>query len=486
MTYQELSAARRETNDQLGDLYTRAADRELTPEEAAEERTLTRSLRQINEQMSSLSRDREYQNAAAQDRRANMPARFREFLQAVRKVNSATEREILLAPGLNSNGTANTDGNIEAAGAVRLTLHDVLPTLREGLDLPEGLHIVTGVSGNEIYPVSLNDVEMEEVGEVEALTDQVLDFASITPTVRRAGITVPVSNMAIDNAAFDLMGFVQRKFGVAFREYWAKKIYSRAEWKGNKGAFSGLAPEGVIDIASGQAYKLILLAVARFLNKGYFEGEVCLTMDRVTEAELKATPKVEGSGGGFIIENGRCAGYPYTTSHYVNTEFNAEGKLVAGKGRYLLIGVYDWLAAQQHGDVRLTIDATSQGVAKRNITAITLNTAFSMTDLSAYTAGANGKTQAFACYLIVDGEEKVVVASQHAVKIAKGETKTISAATNIAGAKITYAVTKTLSGVSVSPQGVITAGTTAGTAEITVTATAGEETATDVVTVEVV
>ena len=64
-----------------------------------------------------------------------------------------------------------------------------------------------------------------------------LNFAQITPTVRRVGLTVPVSNMAIDNAAFDLMAFVQTKFGIALREYIAKKIYSLAKWDGNKGPF---------------------------------------------------------------------------------------------------------------------------------------------------------------------------------------------------------------------------------------------------------
>ena len=61
----------------------------------------------------------------------------------------------------------------------------MIPTLHEGLGLPVGLNVVTGVTGNEVWPVSINDVEMEEVGEVNALEDQVLNFAQITPTVRR-------------------------------------------------------------------------------------------------------------------------------------------------------------------------------------------------------------------------------------------------------------------------------------------------------------
>ena len=486
MTFDELAAARREANDKLGELYLKAANRELKEDEKQTELNLSRELKQINEAMQTLNRENEHEKAMGEHRQETLGAQFRELLKDVRTNPGKATREILLAPGSNSDGTSNVSANIDASGAIRLTIHDLIPTLHEGLGLPETLNIITGVTGNEIWPVSINDVEMEEVGEIEALSDQVLNFANITPTVRRIGLTVPVSNMAIDNAAFDLMAFVQSKFEIAFREYFAKKIYSRAEWSGNKGAFSNLAPIGVITIGSGNEYKQILEAVARFSDKGFFEGEVCLSMDRVTEAQLMATPKIKGAAGGFVIENGRCCGYRYTVSHFVNTELNASGKLVAGKGRYLEIGYYEWFAAQTHGDVRLTIDATSQQVSKRNLTAITMNLAASLTDLSIYINGAGGTTQAFACYAVMDADTPQVLASQHAVTIAKNGSKTVPAICNVAGAVITYAVTTSLTGVSVTNAGVISVGTTAGTAVVTVTATLPDEsTVTDTITVVV-
>ena len=471
MTFEELAVARREANDKLGDLYMKAANRELTDDEKMTETNITRELKQIDEQMKVLNREHEHDKALGDHRSENMQAQLRELLRDVRVNPGKAEREILLAPGNNSDGTANVNGNIDASGAIRLTIHDLIPTLHEGLGLPEGLNIVTGVEGNEIWPVSVNDVEMEEVGEIDALSDQVLEFANITPAVRRIGLTVPISNMAIDNAAFDLMSFVQSKFTIAMREYWAKKIYSRAEWTGNKGAFSGLNPVGVITLGGGDTYKQILKAIAEFSDKGFFEGNVCLSMDRVTEAELMATPKIEGAAGGFIIENGRCCGYPYTVSHFVNSELNEQGKLVAGAGRYLEIGYYEWMAAQTHGNVRLTIDATSQAVSKRNITAVTLNLAASITDLSTKINGAGGVTQAFGCYAVMDANTPQVLAGQHTVFLAKNGTKQLSAICNMPGATLSYAVTTALSGTSCTSGGVVTAGTTAGTAVVTVTAT---------------
>ena len=93
---------------------------------------------------------------------------LREYLKDVRQ--GKADREILLNPA--NPGDTN---NIKASGAINLTIHEMIPTLHEGLDLPTTLKIVTGVEGNEIWPVSINDVEMEEVGEVESLHDQVLD-----------------------------------------------------------------------------------------------------------------------------------------------------------------------------------------------------------------------------------------------------------------------------------------------------------------------
>lgn len=397
-SFDEAKQRSREVNEKLGDLYVKAAGRELTDEERIEEMNLTRELQYLNGEMTRLNRENENMTAREKNMKAEKAASFREFLQDVR--TGKADREILLNPA-----TGNTTANIQASGAINLTIHEMIPTLHEGLGLPVGLNVVTGVVGNEVWPVSTDDVEMEELGEVEALTDQVLDFSKVIPTPNRVGLTVPVSNMAIDNADFDLMGFVQTKFGIALRKYLAKKIYSQAGWTRNKGPFSGMTAKNIT--LGANAYKNILAAIAEFSNKGFYSGNVCISLDCVTEAELKATPKIAGAAGGFVIEDGLCAGYPYTVSHYVNTTLSGSN-LVATADRYLEIGYWEWFALQQHGLVRLTVDATSQAVAKKNITAITLNSAWSMTDLSNYINGGNPTgdpvtypSQAFALYKIV-------------------------------------------------------------------------------------
>ena len=406
-SFKELREQKNSVNEKLGNLYVKAANRELTAEEKIEEMNLTRELNVLNEQIRDAKADAEFNAATAGREKVNLGAAFREHVQNVRA--GKAEREILLNPA-----GGNVTANIAASGAINLTIKEMIPTLHEGLGLPGDLKIVTGVEGNEIWPVSVNDVEMEETGEAVELQDQVLDFAKITPTPRRVGLTVPVSNMAIDNAAFDLLAFVQAKFTIALRKYLAKKIYSQAQFQGNKGPFAGLASSGTINIASG-AYAAILRAVAQFSDKGFFEGNVTLVMDRETEALLKATPKLAGAAEGFIVEDGLCAGYPYVVTHYLNTKLASDNKsLEPTTDKYIGIGYFEWFALQQHGQVRLSVDNVSISVARKNITAITLNTAWSMTDLSTHinggaptgdTSAPTYPTQAFALYKVVEEAE---------------------------------------------------------------------------------
>ena len=397
-TKEELQVRNREIQDRMAELNDKAfaEKREFTPEEKMEWENLTREAQKNDRELKNMLTDAELAQVREKE---DKNAKLRELLS-----DKGNKREITLWPA-----APGSKSNVTASGAINLSIHELIPTLHEGLDLPSTLRVVTGVTGNEIWPVNVDDVEMEEVGEVTALNDQVVNFANITPIQKRVGLKVPVSNMAIDNAAFDLMAFVQTKFTLALRKYLAKKIYSQAAWDGNKGPFSGLSPKGTISVAS-EAYKSILKAVAEFSDKGFYEGGVVLIMDRATEAELKATPKIAGAAGGFVIENGLCAGYPYVLTHYINTKLDnsTPKKLVPTDDKFIGIGYFEWFALQQHGDVRFVIDPIT--LADKNVTRLVLNTAWSMTDLSIYINGGDPQsdghdgyiypTQAFALYKV--------------------------------------------------------------------------------------
>ena len=328
--------------------------------------------------------NQEIQLGSIEERR-NPGAFLREVMQSARE----QKREITL------------NEQIKDSGAINLTIKELIPALEEGLGLPPTLSIPTGVTGNTHVPYQVSVADMEEVGEVEALTEQVIDFDKLDVTPQRIGLAISVSNAAIDNAAFDLLGFVNRQFAISLKRYIAKKLYSQAAWLKNKGPFSGLVSSGNIEIGTGKTFKSILKAVAQFGNKGFDTQRAVIVMDLETEAELKSTLKEDGQG--FVIENGKCAGYDYVTTHYINTKLNLEGNaLEATPDKYIGIGLFEYESVQQHGQVRLTIDGSSKTVALKNETTIVMNTAMSFTDLSVKVNKKNGtQTQSFALYKIV-------------------------------------------------------------------------------------
>ena len=388
-TVKEALAAQREALDKIASLEETAQKRELNEEE---KNTLAAVKREHESTQREISYMLQQQQAAGIKREEKSKGEIlREALKGIRE--GKVSRELTL--GKND---GNVGGSITESGAINLTIHDIIPTLNEGLGLPSTARIVTGVTGNELWPVSVDDADLEEVGENAELTDKNLHFDNIQPAAHRVGLSIAVSNSAIDNAAFDLLSFVQGKFTVAMRRYLAQKVYSQAAFTGVKGPFSGLASSGDIEIADGKAYKSILKAVAQFTNKGFDSSKVVLIIDALTEAELKATKKAEDAG--FVIENGTLAGYPYVVTHYINTKLNTDGKtLEATPDRYLGIGYFEYEAIQQHGDVRLTVDSTSAAAAKKNLTYGVLSTAYSMTDLSVKINKRGGTaTQAFALY----------------------------------------------------------------------------------------
>ena len=391
----KLQSRNREIQDSLSAIYDKAEKekRELTSEENAQVAQLNREF-ETNRRELLLVADTD--TVAKMRENENKSAQLREYFQNVKQSRSA-DTVILL-----SKSGDNVTNTIESAGAINLKIEDVIDTQVEGLGLPQGLKMLTGVVGDDIWPLSIDDAEVTEAGETAELSEQNLNFESIKAVSRRVGVQIAISNKAIDNAAFDLYTFVVTKIRKALAIYLAKKIYSHAAFTGNKSPFAEVT-EGSLYLT----YENILEAVAAIAAKG-FEGTPVITIDKVTEAQLKATPKLAGAAAGFVIENGLLAGFPYTTSQYINYHLNSTTFEPDGTDHFFGIGFWDYFALQQHGEVRLTTDSVSAAVAARNKTVVTLNTDISMTELSKLVNGGDNnnphKPQAFALYKIVGAQ----------------------------------------------------------------------------------
>jgi hypothetical protein len=306
----------------------------------------------------------------------------------------------VLQNGVTTGTYQNEDANIEASGAVPLTIHELIDTKVAGLELPDDLRLLTGVIGNEVWPYAIDDVEFTVAGEVEPITEQAINFAKLNANPERVAASIAVSNRAIDNAAFDLLGFVTYKFQKGMAKFAALHIYSHCAF-GNalKSPFASVqVKEIALDENIG---KNIAKEIAEMWDLG-FEGEPELVMDKETETDLLFQRRIPGQvGDRTVIEGGRCVGYRYKVSPYINYALDGSTPKPDGN-HYIGIGHWGYLAYEQHGEVRFTVDAQSAEVAKRNSTVLVLNTEYSLTELSSKVNGnTSGKPQAFKLLKVV-------------------------------------------------------------------------------------
>ena len=309
--------------------------------------------------------------------------------------NTTTVLKDAITSGTYQNATAN----LKTSGAIPLTIHELIDTKVAGLELPDDLRLLTGVIGNEVWPYAIDDVEFTVAGEVEPIGEQAINFAKLNANPERVSAAVAVSNRAIDNAAFDLLGFVTYKFQKGLAKFNALHVYSHCEFSNAlKSPFASVNVEEIeLDENIG---KNIAKKIAEIWDLG-FEGEPELIMDKTIETELMFTKAVPGQcGDRTVIQDGRCVGYRYKVSPYINYALDDSTPKTDGN-HYIGIGHWGYLAFEQHGTVRFTVDSMSAEVAKRNSTVLVLNTEYSLTELSQKVNGANG-IQAFKLLKIVD------------------------------------------------------------------------------------
>ena len=331
--------------------------------------------------------------------RKSKNAILREFLQrCVEKRENATT--ILMNP-VTTGGDQNTVANLEESGAIPLTINELIDTKVAGVELPADLKVVTGVIGNEIWPYSTNDVEFKVAGEVEKVGEQALNFAKISAKPNAVAANVAVSHRAINNAAFDLLGFISYKLTKGLAIFRALHVYSHINFDNDlKSPFAGA---DVVEIALDENVgKNIAIEVAKMFDLG-FEGVPYITMSKVTETTLAYTKAIPGTAGDrTVVQDGKCVGYPMTISPFVN--YILDGTTPKpGTDQYIAIGHWGYEAMQIHGDVMFNVDAQSAEVFSRRSVIVQLALDMSMTELSSKVNGnTNNKPQAFKLIKLVE------------------------------------------------------------------------------------
>ena len=111
-----------------------------------------------------------------------------------------------------------------------MEIQPIIDTKVPGIELPDDLKMLTGVTGTQVIPYSINDVKFTVEGEVTKVGEQALDFAHIKANPQRVAASVAVSFRAIDNAAFDIIAFLTfkvQKGGASFR---AQHVYAHGKF----------------------------------------------------------------------------------------------------------------------------------------------------------------------------------------------------------------------------------------------------------------
>lgn len=369
----------------------------FTDEEAAKYDALVRESAGLSAKAKALASEAEMANIRSNENKAE---KLREIMKdcSQKRENATT----LLANKVTGGADQNNNANLEAGGLIPVTIAEIIDTKVAGINLPDDLKIVMGVIGTEIVPYSTNDVVFSVEGEVTKVAEQALNFANIKANPQRVAASVPVSYRAIDNAAFDIIGFITFKFQKGWSIFRALHVYAHGEYTKIQGPF---AQVDVVELTNDENLpKNLAKEIAEIYDLG-FEGDPELIMDKVTEVDLKFKALIPGSTGErTAIEDGLCLGYKYKVSPFIDYAINASG--VATKDatyRYIGIGHFGYLQEQQHGEFRFNIDGTSQANFDRGTVAIGMTTDYSLTELSSKVNGnTNGKPQAFKLIKLVE------------------------------------------------------------------------------------
>ena len=380
----------------------------FTDAEAQKYDALVRESAGLSARAKAMASDAELKNIRSNEEKG---AKLREMLKnCVQKRENATT---ILANAVTTGTDQNKNANLDAGGLIPVTIRDIIDTKVVGIELPDSLRLVTGVTGTEIIPYSTNDVQFSVNGEVQKVGEQALDFANIQATPVRVAASLAVSHRAIDNAAFDILGFMTFKMQKGWAIFRALHVYAHGAYTKLQGPFAKIAAADIKELTLDENIgKNLAKEVAEMYDLG-FEGDPEMIMDKVTEVDLAFKPRIpDAHGDKTVIEDGKCVGYNYKVSPYVDYSIDANGaasKDFTGEGasrkavRYIAIGHFGYLSEEQHGEFRFNVDATSAEVFNRATVVISMTTDYSLTELSSKVNGnTNNKPQAFKLIKLVE------------------------------------------------------------------------------------
>ena len=335
--------------------------------------------------------------------REDYGAKIREMVNDCFNNRRAANATTILANAIKDGSDQNVTANLEAGGLIPVEIRPIIDTKVSGIELPEDLVMVTGVTGTQVIPYSINDVKFTVEGEVTKVAEQALDFANITTSPKRVAASVPVSRRAVANVAFDIIAFITYKFQKGWAMFRALHIYAHGNYAKLQSPF---AQVDVVQLTLDENIgKNLAKEIAKMYDLG-FEGDPEIIMDKTTEVDLKFTKLIPGTtdSNRTVIQDGQCVGYRYHVSPYIDYSINAEGVATKGEDRYIGIGHFGYLNEQVYADgIEFNIDGTSSANFDRNVIALGMGLDYSLVEMSSKVNGnTSGKPQAFKLIKLIE------------------------------------------------------------------------------------
>ena len=346
--------------------------------------------------------------------REDYGAKIREMVNDCFTNRRAANATTILANAIanDPSGDNNATANLQAGGLIPVEIRPIIDTKVPGTELPEDLVMVTGVTGTQVIPYSINDVKFTVEGEVTKVEEQSLDFANITTSPKRVAASVPVSRRAVANAAFDIIAFITYKFQKGWAQFRALHIYAHGNYQKLQSPFAQVTvKELALDDNIGEN---IAKEIAEMYDLG-FEGDPEIIFDKTTEVSLKFKKLIPGTtdSNRTVVQDGQCVGYRYHVSPFVDYTIDANGvasKDFVGEGdnkkavRYIAIGHFGYLNEQVYADgIEFNIDGTSSANFDRNVIALGMGLDYSLVEMSSKVNGnTSNKPQAFKLIKLVE------------------------------------------------------------------------------------
>ena len=419
MTKTQINERQLEIMDRLDVLDQNANVREakirtLTSEEQKEEREklmaeqraedmeydkLTRESSGLSARAKAMATGKELENIRE---REDYGQKLREMISDCYTNKRAANATTILANAITTGADKNLDANLDAGGLIPVEIQPIIDTKVAGIELPDDLKMLTGVTGTQVIPYSINDVKFTVEGEVSKVAEQSLDFANIKANPQRVAASVPVSRRAVAQAAFDIIAFLTYKFQKGWAMFRALHVYAHGEYDKLQSPFAKVdVVELTLDDNIG---KNLAKEIAKMYDLG-FEGEPEIIMDKTTEVDLKFTKLIPNSvGERTVIQDGQCVGYRYKISPYIDYAIDEHGEATKDATyRYIGIGHFGYLNEQVWAEgIEFNVDGTSQENFDRNVIGLGMGVDYSLVELSGKVNGGNGKPQAFKLIKLIE------------------------------------------------------------------------------------